>query len=176
MRFWWTTMGYAQLHRRTITRFFWLETIKGRLTAVNMTTATAQTFVQRRNAVNCRQRQVSSRELNAEDVVSTRLSLSDAKRSEALTKNCHESFKNIVHDNLPAVTEIKREAAKIIVDFAFGNEFERAQYVIAWRWHMYDIINSILRRKRHKYVTNQRNVKNLAESASTWSVAALRNW
>ena len=104
-------MGYAQLHRRTITRFFWLETIKGRLTAVNMTTATAQTFVQRRNAVNCRQRQVSSRELNAEDVVSRRLSLSDAKRSEALTKSCHESFKNIVHDNLPAVTEIKREAA-----------------------------------------------------------------
>ena len=95
-------MGYAQLRRRTITRFFWLETIKGRLAAVNMTTATAQTFVRR---------QVSSRELNAEDVVSTSLSLSDAKRSEALTKSCHESFKNIVHDNLPAVTEIKREAA-----------------------------------------------------------------
>lgn len=104
-------MGHAKLHTRTMTRFIWLETIKGRLTAVNMTTATAQTFVQRRNAVNCRQRQVSSRELNAEDVVSTRLSLSDAKRSEALTKSCHESFKNIVHDNLPAVTEIKREAA-----------------------------------------------------------------
>ena len=68
-------MGYAQLHRRTITRFFWLETIKGRLTAVNMTTATA------------RQRQVSSKELNA-----TRPS-SDAKRSEALTKSYHESFK-----------------------------------------------------------------------------------
>ena len=93
MRFWWTTMGYAQLRRRTITRFFWLETIKGRLAAVNMTTATAQTFVRRRNAVNCRQRQDSSRELIAEDVVSTSLSLSDAKRSEALTKSCHESFK-----------------------------------------------------------------------------------
>ena len=86
-------MGYAQLRRRTITRFFWLETIKGRLAAVNMTTATAQTFVRRRNAVNCRQGQVSSRELNAEDVVSTSLSQSDAKRSEVLTKSFHESFK-----------------------------------------------------------------------------------
>ena len=45
-----------------------------------MTTATA------------RQRQVSSKELNDKDVVSTRPS-SDAKRSEALLKSYHESFK-----------------------------------------------------------------------------------
>ena len=36
-----------------------------------------------------------------------------------------------------------------------GNEFVRAHYVIAW--------NSKRRRKRHKYVTNQRNVKSLAK-------------
>ena len=34
---------------------------------------------------------------------------------------------------------------------------------------MYYIINSIWRRKRHKYVTNQRNVKNLAERTSTYA-------
>ena len=28
-------MGHVQLHIRTMTRFIWLETIKGRLTAVN---------------------------------------------------------------------------------------------------------------------------------------------
>ena len=39
-----------------------------------------------------RQVQVSSKELNPKDVVSTRPS-SDAKRSEALTKSYHESFK-----------------------------------------------------------------------------------
>ena len=43
-------------------------------------------------AATARQRQVSSKELNAKDVVSTRPS-SDAKRSEALTKSYHESFK-----------------------------------------------------------------------------------
>ena len=48
-----------------------------------------------------------------------------------------------------------------------GNEFVRAHYVIAGRWRMYYIINSKRRRKRHKYVTNQRNVKNLAESGYT---------
>ena len=40
-----------------------------------------------------------------------------------------------------------------------GNEFVRAHYVIAW--------SSKWRRKRHKYVSNQRSVKNLTESAST---------
>ena len=49
-----------------------------------------------------------------------------------------------------------------------GNEFVRAHYVIAW--------NSKWRRKRHKYVTNQRNVKSLAKKTSSCSVAALRNW
>ena len=47
-----TTMGHAQFHTRTMARFIWLETVKGQLTAVNMTTATAQSFVRRRNAVN----------------------------------------------------------------------------------------------------------------------------
>ena len=40
-----------------------------------------------------------------------------------------------------------------------GNEIVRGHYVIAW--------SSKWRRKRHKYVTNQRSVKNLTESAST---------
>ena len=59
-----TTMGHSQLHTRTMTRFIWLQTIKGRLTAVNMTTAIAQSFVRWWNAVNW-QRQLSSRELKA---------------------------------------------------------------------------------------------------------------
>ena len=40
---------------------------------------------------------------------------------------------------------------------------------------MYYIINSKRRRKRHKYVTNQRNVKNLTESAYEIGNRALKN-
>lgn len=47
-----TTMGHALLHTGTTTQFIWLGTIKGRLTPVNMTTATAQKFGRRRSAVN----------------------------------------------------------------------------------------------------------------------------
>ena len=40
---------------------------------------------------------------------------------------------------------------------------------------MHYIINSKWRRKQHKYVTNQRNVKNLAESAYEIGNRALKN-
>ena len=45
-------MGHAPLHTRTMTRLIRLDTTKGRLTPVSMTTERAQSFVQQCNAVN----------------------------------------------------------------------------------------------------------------------------
>ena len=61
------------------------------------------------------------------------------------------------HQKLSAAKS--REAAVILVTLCLTSWY----YVIAW--------NSKWRRIWHKYVTNQRNVKNLAESASTCLVA-----
>ena len=76
-----------------------------------------------------------------------------------------EMFKIVtdIKSSVPRNQEIK--AAVILITLCLTSW----HYVIAW--------NSKWRRIWHKYVTcNQRNVKNLAESASTCFLAMLRNW